>query len=108
MERPLAPQPVVQDAAPSPNPEAPAAAPAGVPEMRELARRVRASKVLTSTLRRYWLAVLPHLAPADRAQLDAILRRAAPPVSITPAGSTRRDERRPSGSPGSTVPAAEA
>lgn len=108
VESPPASQPVTQGAAPAPNPEAPGAAPAGVLETRELARRVRAAKVLTPALKRYWLAVLPHLTAADRAQLDAILRRAAPPASTTPAGHTRSDGRRPSGALGSTVPASEA
>jgi hypothetical protein len=45
---------------------------------RDLARRIRASRVLTPALRRYWLAVLPHLEPEDRERLEAILRRAAP------------------------------
>jgi hypothetical protein len=49
-------------------------APAG----RDLAKRVRASKALTAAQRRYWLAVLPYLEPADRARLDAILGGAAP------------------------------
>ena len=44
---------------------------------RDLARRIRASRVLTPALRRYWLAVLPHLEPEDRERLEAILRRAA-------------------------------
>jgi hypothetical protein len=51
-----------------------------VPTVRELARRVRTSALLTPALRRYWLEVLPHLQPVDRLRLDAILRR------VTPAG----------------------
>jgi hypothetical protein len=47
----------------------PADAPA--PALRDLARRVRGAK---AAQRRYWLAVLPHLCPADRDRLDAILR----------------------------------
>jgi len=39
-----------------------------------LAARVRSSKLLSGTLKRYWLTVLPHLQPADRERLDAILR----------------------------------
>lgn len=108
VERPPALQPVVQDAAPTSNPDAPVAVPAGVPEARELARRVRASTVLTPIVRRYWLAVLPHLAPADRARLDDILRRAAPPASTTQSGNTRSDKRQLSGSPDSTASASEA
>ncbi len=69
------PQPVA-GSAPPPRPDVPDAA-----EVRQLARRVRASKVLTPSLRRYWLAVLPHLNPADRHRLDAILRPADPLVS---------------------------
>lgn len=45
-----------------------------VPAPRELARRVRTTKTLSPAQRRYWLAVLPHLRPADRDRLDAILR----------------------------------
>ncbi|HEV2122368.1 MAG TPA: hypothetical protein VGW38_06305 [Chloroflexota bacterium] len=44
-----------------------------VPDARVLAKRVRASKALTGQQKRYWLAVLPHLLPEDRARLDAIL-----------------------------------
>jgi hypothetical protein len=50
-------------------------APAGqAPAARDLARRVRASKALSATAKRQWLMVLPHLRPADRARLAAILR----------------------------------
>lgn len=70
------PQPVAGGDDPPPLPDVPDA-----PEVRQLARRVRASKVLTPSLRRYWLAVLPHLNPADRHRLDAILRPADPHVS---------------------------
>ena len=54
---------------------------------RALAARVRASKHLSRTLKRYWLIVLPHLQPADQARLDAILRgetaATEPPASET-------------------------
>lgn len=59
-------------------PPAAGAAPRPAPAGRDLAKRVRASKALTAAQRRYWLAVLPHLEPADRARLDAILGGAAP------------------------------
>lgn len=48
-----------------------------VPDARVLAKRVRASKALTGQQKRYWLAVLPHLLPEDRARLAAILRASA-------------------------------
>jgi hypothetical protein len=51
---------------------------------RDLARRIRASRVLTPALRRYWLAVLPHLEPEDRERLETILRRAAPAAPAAP------------------------
>jgi hypothetical protein len=57
------------------------------PGVRELAGRVRTSHVLTGTLKRYWLSVLPHLRDEDRARLDAILRGEARPEP--PAGSGR-------------------
>ena len=59
-----------------------------------LAARVRASKHLSRTLKRYWLTVLPHLEPADQARLDAILRgeiaatEPPPAPSAPPATST--------------------
>ena len=63
-------------------PAPPAAAPPGAPPAaaptRDLARRVRTARALTAAQRRYWLAVLPYLEPADRARLDAILGPAAP------------------------------
>ena len=57
---------------------------------RALAARVRASKHLSRTLKRYWLTVLPHLQPADQARLDAILRGESadtepPPAEPAPA-----------------------
>jgi hypothetical protein len=77
----------VDDAASAPGapapPDAPSSGPASsrehapaapAPPARELARRVRASRVLSGTQKKYWLSVLPHLLPADRARLDAILR----------------------------------
>jgi hypothetical protein len=45
--------------------------------LRDLARRVRGARALSAAQRRYWLAVLPHLRPTDRDQLDAILRGAS-------------------------------
>jgi hypothetical protein len=48
-----------------------------MPEVRTLAKRVRATKALTGQQKRYWLAVLPHLRPEDRDRLDAILRGVA-------------------------------
>ena len=52
---------------------------------RALAARVRASKHLSRTLKRYWLTVLPHLQPADQARLDAILRGESPATEPPPA-----------------------
>ena len=46
----------------------------GAGSTRALAARVRASKHLSRTLKRYWLTVLPHLQPADQERLDSILR----------------------------------
>ena len=60
---------------PAPSGAAPQVAP---PATRDLARRVRTARALTAAQRRYWLAVLPYLEPADRARLDAILGPAAP------------------------------
>ena len=64
-----------------PAPAQPSGTPAGAPPPVRLvtwraASGPRAS--LTPALRRYWLAVLPHLEPEDRERLEAILRRAAP------------------------------
>ncbi|HEY3034925.1 MAG TPA: hypothetical protein VGJ54_09725 [Streptosporangiaceae bacterium] len=53
---------------------------------RALAARVRASKHLSGTLKRYWLTVLPHLQPADRERLDAILRGEMTGDGQSPAG----------------------
>ena len=47
------------------------------PERQALGQRIRASRALSPAQRRYWLAVLPHLRPADRQRLDAILRAGA-------------------------------
>ena len=47
------------------------------PDPKALAKEVRASKVLTPALKRYWLEVLPHLHAADRARLHAILNGGA-------------------------------
>ncbi len=54
-----------------------AAIPAGVGDVsgdKELARLIRASRVLDPVLKRQWLRVLAHLTPADRARLLEILR----------------------------------
>ena len=48
--------------------------PNALPPTRELARRVRQTRNLTGTQKKYWIAVLPHLRPDDRDRLDAILR----------------------------------
>jgi hypothetical protein len=42
-------------------------------ELRDLAKRIRASRVLSGSAKRQWLAVLPHLRPEDRARLQTIL-----------------------------------
>ena len=57
-------------------PKAPEAA-----STRALAARVRTSKHLSRTTKRYWLTVLPHLTLADQARLDAILRGETAPGS---------------------------
>jgi hypothetical protein len=41
---------------------------------RELTRLIRQSRLLDPVAKRQWLRVLYHLAPADRAQLEEILR----------------------------------
>jgi hypothetical protein len=43
------------------------------PVVRDLARRVRASRALSGSAKRQWLKLLPHLREEDRARLDAIL-----------------------------------
>ncbi|MBI3971401.1 MAG: hypothetical protein HY332_08940 [Chloroflexi bacterium] len=43
------------------------------PGARELSRRIRTSKLLSASLKRHWLTVLPHLKPEDRRRLAAIL-----------------------------------
>ena len=40
---------------------------------KELAALIRRSRVLDPVLKRQWLRLLPHLAPADRARLREIL-----------------------------------
>ena len=65
----------------------------GASGTRALAARVRASKHLSRTLKRYWLTVLPHLQPADQERLDSILRgetaaNEPPPAPASPADHT--------------------
>ena len=74
--------PAAQGRAEPQSPAAPGSASGSGPGgVRALAARVRASKHLTGTLKRYWLTVLPHLTPTDRARLDAILRGETAPES---------------------------
>jgi hypothetical protein len=62
-----------------------------------LAKEVRASKVLTPALKRYWLEVLPHLHAADRARLHAILGGdAAPEDGQSVRGARMREGKAPS------------
>jgi hypothetical protein len=49
-----------------------------------LARLIRRSRALDSSLRRHWLRVLAHLTPADRERLAEILRRADDPPTSPP------------------------
>jgi hypothetical protein len=59
------------------------------PNTRELARRVRATPHLSGSQKKYWLSILPHLRPQDRARLDAILRGdPAPDSGATEAPNT--------------------
>ena len=47
--------------------------PAAAPTLAELRRRLRASAVFDAAQKRAWIDVLPHLAPAHRVELLAIL-----------------------------------
>jgi len=60
--------------------------------LRDLARRVRTSKHLTGSQKRYWLAVLPHLHVGDRERLDGILRGDPAAMAATAAALDAIDE----------------
>jgi hypothetical protein len=48
--------------------------PAAPSNPKALARQIRAAKRLSPALKRYWLALLPHLHDDDRRRLAAIIR----------------------------------
>ena len=56
-----------------------AVSPAGPTQFRPgLGKRVRASRLLTPEMKRYWLTLLPHLRVDDLRRLDEILRGGSP------------------------------
>jgi hypothetical protein len=48
------------------------------PSLAELTRAIRQSPALDASLKRQWLAVLPHLTLSDRVRLAAILGQVPP------------------------------
>ena len=61
-------------AAPAAGAQATTDVPAAPSNPKALARQIRAAKRLSPALKRYWLALLPHLHDDDRRRLAAIIR----------------------------------
>lgn len=55
----------------------------------DLATRIRASRVMTAELKKYWLGVLPYLSDPERAKLEALLE-GEPPLPRPPRTAPRR------------------